>query len=297
MHTTTALIRKGRKMPQVKLISHQEDALEILLYTKSTRLQGEGLDAIRAWPMERKLEHLGYMRDTIRSSWEFANYIFEIKGVTRAFTHQLVRTRTASFAQETMRALDVRKSTWKTPEGCGDWLTDEYNKSMVESMVGYAELIDDGMKPQDARGVLPTNIHTSIIMGANLRTLSGMAELRLCTRTQGEYQDVFRMIRDAVLEVHPWAEDFLQVACAMSGVCIFPRYTECPIQHLTASGRCNIDAVKEQVKLAANDIRHEASPKVFQGATSDGGCVCDKMRDKDAPDGGFTCPVHGKIPF
>ena len=257
---------------EVKLIDYQENALELLLYTKSTRLQGEGLEAIQAWPMEKKLEHLGYMRDTIKSSWEFATYMFEIKGVTRAFTHQLVRTRTASFAQETQRALDVRESSFKIPKGYDAELTQDFANPIEYAMDEYANLIDNGMKPQDARGVLPTNIHTSIIMGANLRTLAGMAEIRLCTRTQGEYQDVFRAMRDEVLKVHPWAEDFIQVHCVAHGTCCFPRYTECPFQQFTANGQFDMPAIKQQVKDLFWDIRHEASPKVWKGdgTTSDG---------------------------
>lgn len=259
---------------QVKLIDYQKNALELLLYTKSTRLQGEGLEAITAWPMERKLEHLSYMRDTIRSSWEFANYIFEIKGVTRAFTHQLVRTRTASFAQETQRALDVRDAGYKVPEGYPESATERFRSSMQAGFDDYADLVDEGMRPQDARGVLPTNVHTSIIMGANLRTLSSMAETRLCTRTQGEYQDVFRLMREEVIKVHPWAEDFLQVYCVATGCCLFPRYEECPIQKYTFHSRLfnfNIDTMKEGIKGVFWRTRHEASPKVFKDATTSDG--------------------------
>ena len=256
---------------EVRLIDYQENALELLLYTKSTRLQGEGLSAIEEWPMEKKLEHLDYMRDTIKSSWEFATYMFEIKGVTRAFTHQLVRTRTASFAQETQRALDVRDASFKVPAGYNEKQTTNFALTMEHSLHEYADLVDDGMKPQDARGVIPTNIHTSIIMGANLRTLHETAKIRLCTRTQGEYQDVFRLMRDEVLKVHPWAEDFIQVHCVSEGTCCFPRYKECPFQKFTANGQYDMTELKQQVKELFWNIRHEASPKVWQdGTTSDG---------------------------
>jgi hypothetical protein len=73
-------------------------------------------------------------------------------------------------------------------------------------------------------------VATAIIGKFNLRTLSHMAALRLCTRTQGEYQDVFQAMRARVVEVHPWAEPFLRVHCARHGVCAFPHYQECPIK-------------------------------------------------------------------
>jgi hypothetical protein len=98
------------------------------------------------------------------------------------------------------------------------------------SIQGYKILVSEGCDPQDARSILPTNIATNIIAKFNLRTLADMAKVRLCTRTQGEYQDVFRAIRSEVLKVHPWAEPFIRVHCAATGVCCFPNYQECPIK-------------------------------------------------------------------
>ena len=84
-------------------------AAERLVFTKQTRLEMRpGLLAeIEAWPDERIEQELDYMANTIPSSWEFVTYTFLITDVTRAFTHQFVRTRTASYAQQTMRVLNV----------------------------------------------------------------------------------------------------------------------------------------------------------------------------------------------
>ena len=76
----------------------------------------------------------------------------------------------------------------------------------------YQELRASGAEIQDARGVLPSNMRTHIIAKFNLRTLSEMAKNRLCTRTQGEYQNVFRAMVASVLEVHPWANPLNQVS-------------------------------------------------------------------------------------
>jgi len=249
----------------VTLLSHQPDALELLLYTKNTRLRGGvTLDDIKAWPAEKKAEHLAYMLDTIQSSWEFAYYVFEIEGVSRAFTHQFVRTRTGSYAQESQRTVDVRDAGYVTPKM--DKNQDLYGAIIEDSIYGYADLIEAGVPVQDARGVLPTNICTSIIAGFNLRTLHDMAEKRLCTRTQGEYQDVFRAMRSRVIEVHPWTEPFLQVYCINHGTCCFPRYTECPVQRYTLTG-AGQEAAKERVKIEFESLRHEAVPVAKDGRT------------------------------
>lgn len=217
---------------KVTLISHTPDALELLLFTKNTRLavSPTGLNDIKAWPEERKLAELDYMLGTIQSSWEFVEYTFVIEEVTRAFTHQAVRHRVGvSFAQQAMRVVNMEGFKYMRPGGTitstdetvDQGPGDSYDIIMNDINVGYSELLAY-MNPQDARGVLPTNICTNIIWKINLRALHEMLAKRLCVKAQGEFQDVARAMRAAAVAVHPWAERFLRVGCAFSGVCIFP---------------------------------------------------------------------------
>lgn len=198
---------------QVTLISHTPNAAELLLFTKSTRLtlSPSLMDEIMAWSPEKKAQELEYMAATIPSSWEFVDYVFMIEGVSRAFTHQFVRTRNGSYAQQTMRVLNM---------GEFDYVMTDKNKSdtAVPDMIGkcnryiantYKALIALGQAPEDARGILPTNIATNIVAKFNLRTLSELCKSRTGGRTQGEYQHVINAMADAVLVVHPWAERFL----------------------------------------------------------------------------------------
>ena len=210
---------------KVKLIQFTEDAIEMLIYTKEARLSGgNSFEAILDWPMHRKLEQLDYMLNTIKGAFEFVDYVFEITEVSRAFTHQLVRTRTASFQQESLRAVDARSAGYCGPSSF------MYNRAAEAAFQAYGKLVDSGMQIQDARGILPIATHTGIIMKANLRTLSQMAEHRLCTRTQGEYQTVFKRIKELVTAVHSWAEPLLNAHCVQHGVCCFPNYDKCPVQ-------------------------------------------------------------------
>lgn len=214
---------------KVTLLSHTPDALNLLLRTKNTRLRFESDPA--TWTPEARAEHLAYMRDTIKSSWEMVDYVFEISGVTRAFTHQLVRTRTGSYAQESQRTIDARENGFATPEHLLPEHRSAFDSVCRSAFAGYAALMEDGVPAQDARGVLPTATLTSIVAKFNLRTLHEMAKVRLCTRTQGEYQEAFREMRRRVIEVHPWVAEhrFIEVACVSDGICAFPRFgrTQC----------------------------------------------------------------------
>jgi flavin-dependent thymidylate synthase len=221
---------------KVTLINYTQEARELLLFTKQTRLSMDSglLEEIRQWPEEKKQVELDYMLKTIKSSWEFCNYVFSIEGVSRAFTHQLVRTRSGHYAQQSQRTVNMEGFEYIVPDaltlGFAPLQGLEYRATMNSIRDGYEQLIKLGVNPQDARGVLPTNVSTNIIVGANLRTLSEMAEKRLCYRTQGEYQQVFRLMVDAICKVHLWAEPFLRVYCVATGVCQFPNFTECPIK-------------------------------------------------------------------
>src|ERR1700688_3670393 len=92
---------------KVKLIRVTPNALELLVGTKTTRMRGKSPGEMD----EHELyDHFSYMLDTIRSPFEFVDYVFEISGVSKNFTHQLVRTRTGAYQQETSRPLEVTET-------------------------------------------------------------------------------------------------------------------------------------------------------------------------------------------
>ena len=111
---------------------------------------------------------------------------------------------------------------------CAD--SGHYHQAMCEISEHYEICIREGAAPQDARGLLPTNILTNILFKANLRTLNGIMNTRLCTRTQGEFQHVAEAMKKEVLTVHPWAEPVLRCYCCQHGTCQFPKHTSCSVQ-------------------------------------------------------------------
>ena len=189
------------KLMKVKLVNYTSDAVNLLLFTKNTRLMDDdnALSKIKTWSEEKKQEELDYMLNTIRSSWEF--------------THQFVRTRQASYAQQSQRTVDMEGFTYYTPERFNEEGNEHakliYDQTMEVINMRYQQLRELGIPAEDARGVLPTNIHTNIVAKFNLRTLSEMAKSRLSPRAQGEYQEVFKLMVKEVIAVHPWAEPFL----------------------------------------------------------------------------------------
>lgn len=197
----------------VTLIDYTKDAVNKLLYTKATRLtQGqETRKRIAALSEADKLQELGYIARTVPSSWEFVVYTFEILEVTRAFTHQLVRTRTGSYAQQAQRVNKMEGFTYEVgPTIQASALAREiYKLAMKDIQDAYDRLLGLGVAVQDARGLLPTNIHTNIIAQFNLRALSDLVRKRWTARVQDEYRSVIVAMVEEVLKVHPWASSFL----------------------------------------------------------------------------------------
>jgi flavin-dependent thymidylate synthase len=188
-------------------------AAKLLAFLKNTRLEqnAETMAKFFAMPEPELMKELDYISKTIRSSWEFVDYTFQISGVTRAFTHQLVRTRTASYAQQAQRVVkltDIKVTTPDTVLNKGDafsiWLDFE------EKMKGaYYDLLKLDIPAQDARGLLATAVQTNIAMKVNLRTLADLIGKRENLRAQGEYGEIARQMREAVEAIHPWAAGFL----------------------------------------------------------------------------------------
>jgi len=205
-------------------------AAALLAFTKATRLK---MSAGAFGEFQKKDDkelyaELEYMANTIPSSWEMCDYTFMVEGVTRAFTHQFVRTRTASFAQQTMRVLDVSEGRgWDygtgptIPKRGADMSDDKmsgdefarmstYHSGMEQVGQIYKGLIKNGAAIEDARGILPTNILTNIVAKMNMRTFVELVRKRSSSRTQGEYRGVLEGMKEAVREVHPWIDLFIE---------------------------------------------------------------------------------------
>jgi thymidylate synthase (FAD) len=113
------------------------------------------------------------LREGHESIIEHASVTFEISGISRACSHQLVRHRLASYSQESQRYVDMREpefvvppSVAESPEAQAVW--DEFAAQVTET---YRRLRQLGVRKEDARFVLPNATATRIIVTMNFRSL------------------------------------------------------------------------------------------------------------------------------
>lgn len=186
-------------------------AARLLAYTKNTRLQmtPDGYEAFENMPLEELQKELLYMSNTIPSSWEFVDVIFSINDVSRACAQQITRTRTASFAMQSQRVTDMSEVTCHIPSSVKD--RELYRSALDWSLTEYEMAIGQrGESLEDARGLLPINVHCNLIAKYNLRSLVELLRARDSMRVQGEYQMVARQMREAVFAVWPWVIPFFE---------------------------------------------------------------------------------------
>lgn len=111
--------------------------------------------------------------------------------VDRGISHELVRHRLASFAQESTRYCNYSKDdfgseiTFIIPdyleyksEGWNIW-----KESMKQAEDAYFKMLDFGLSPQQARAVLPNSLKTEVVMTANLREWRHFFKLRALETT------------------------------------------------------------------------------------------------------------------
>lgn len=117
---------------------------------------------------------------------------FRISGVSRAFTHQLVRHRLCSFTQQSQRRVDERSFSYVEPDSIKDNSKAHslFTEFMEKAKRIYSELQRSGIKNEDARFVLPNAVESQIVVTANLRQWRHIIELRGSTNAQWEIRKV-----------------------------------------------------------------------------------------------------------
>lgn len=174
--------------------------------------------------VSKEEKRAGFLKGIIKSGHEsvieHASATFKISGVSRALTHQLVRHRMASYSQQSQRYCSFDKSYGNTTD---DWYVTPpsiqdhpgsnevdlggkeqlYRQFMVKCEEIYNKLIDMGVKPEDARFILPNAAKTEIVMTANFREWRHFIKMRADSHAQWEIQELARAILDELCKHAP----------------------------------------------------------------------------------------------
>ncbi|MDD5284867.1 MAG: FAD-dependent thymidylate synthase [Desulfuromonadaceae bacterium] len=137
---------------------------------------------------------------------EHASFTFGIEGISRVTTHQLVRHRIASFSQQSQRYVSHKEDfTSIMPDTIAENSDARQIFAFMSETVhkAYAQLIEIGIPPEDARYILPNATETKIIMTMNARELLHFFAMRCCQRAQWEIRQMSIEMLRLVKKVAP----------------------------------------------------------------------------------------------
>lgn len=145
-----------------------------------------------------KFGHLGVL--------EHATATFQITGVSRAFSHQLVRHRVASYAQMSQRVVPVEKMGYIVPPTIMDseFVRIEYSVYVGICENAYKTFVDTyGIPAEDARFILPNATETQVVMTMNFRSWLHFLKLRTAKEAQWEIKYVAEVIYSMLKVISP----------------------------------------------------------------------------------------------
>ena len=119
----------------------------------------------------------------------------------RGISHEIVRHRLASYAQESTRYCNYTKDKFGReisvikPLDLTDSQTATWAAGCLFAEEAYFILLRNGCTPETARDVLPTCLKTEIVMTANLREWMHFIKLRFSTAAHPKIQVVAKLIQ------------------------------------------------------------------------------------------------------
>jgi thymidylate synthase (FAD) len=157
--------------------------------TAEALLEHAGRTCYRSEPQGKPGRFLqARIREGHESIIEHASVTFEISGISRACSHQLVRHRIASYSQESQRYVDMSTPEFVIPPSVAEnsRALAVWERFMEQVTETYQELRDLGVWKEDARFVLPNATASRIIVTMNFRSLRHFFSVRCEKAAQWE---------------------------------------------------------------------------------------------------------------
>lgn len=147
------------------------------------------------------------------SVFEHASATWEIRGISRACTHQLVRHRVASYSQQSQRycKIDVDNDDWYViPEWFRNTFSEDglywkqiFKEEMENCAIAYQDALEHGCNPEDARYILPNACKTDIYVTMNFREFMHFLDMRTAEQAQWEIRELAEEMAYALSAVSP----------------------------------------------------------------------------------------------
>lgn len=175
-------------------------------------------DSYKAEDNEKLIRKVMAMGHT--SVAEHASFTFGIEGISRVTSHQLVRSRMASYSQQSQRYVDSGNNSTVIPPSiqADHVLTSMYDTIIANIHDCYEYMVKAGIPTEDARYILPNATETKIIVTMNARELLHFFKHRCCDRAQWEIREMANRMLDLCKEASHTLFETAGASC-VSGKC------------------------------------------------------------------------------
>lgn len=135
-------------------------------------------------------------RDGHLATLRFAHAVFNVSGISRVCSFQMVRSKHLDFLQRSQRYCKEVATEYTFPRDMTLPQEAVYFQSIAASQEAYKTLLESGMKKEDARFVLPEATHTELNVVGNLQAWQDFIKLRCDAHAQWEIREVAKRINN-----------------------------------------------------------------------------------------------------
>ena len=219
------------KLMNVKLIGftpNPEKLPAMAAKLTHSKTKPEDLDKSSDKELKAILEYVMKLGHT--SVVEHTCFTFAISDVSRSLTHQLVRHRIASYAQQSQRYVNLNEANYVIPPTLekDKKMKKAYEETMDVIWKQYNKLLEMNIPAEDSRYVLPNATCTNIVVTMNARSLLNFFELRCCLHAQWEIRKLANKMLQEVKKVAPTIFNNAGPPCKTRHVCP-ERKKDCPL--------------------------------------------------------------------
>lgn len=138
--------------------------------------------------------------DSHFATLRFAHAVFHVTDISRACSHQFVRSKHLDFLQRSQRYCKETGSNFVYP---GTPLDTKISGLYQTAQRVYNELLAEGVRKEDARFVLPEGMVTELVVVGNLQAWLDFIKLRADKHAQWEIRNVAKEINNQLHKYCP----------------------------------------------------------------------------------------------
>ena len=211
----------GASKLKVKMLNYPND-IKLPMISFLSQTWGPTFDLEKYTDEEvNNMMKIAFKGKTLSTVFESLNFTFQIDGLSRASSHQLVRVRIGSgFSQKGMSDTYYGDTDYIIPASViAAGKLEEYKKSMEVSRKVYIDLFKSGVAYQDARFILPHCVTTSVVWTVNFLALKNFCNKRMMRNQSWEMNALCQLIKFEIEKVYPELAEILVPVCDYSKKC------------------------------------------------------------------------------